>query len=391
MTFPSRYVGLEDARRRHGDRVERFGPLFFEVDPLADAVVAELAPRPRAERDRLVERCLTEGIERVDAPPSLVALFAELDRVPMWVDFSRVERGAEVILRAGILAGLVLGSYSLVAGYCSPAGNKPLAFSGRLEEDAPRRLAETSRFVEAVLAPRGLARLGAGFACTVKVRLVHASVRRMLTASPRWRRDDWGAPVNQVDMAGTILLFSHVLMDGLEKLGFAFTREEREDVLHLWRYVAYLIGVRDELRVATHVEASDLWDLLTSTQGPPDDDSRALACALLDSGVKSAPNPEALARAERMRPVGYTLSRYLLGDDFADRLGYPPAPLTAALPIVAALHRRVGRTLVRVPVARARMVDEGRRYWHDVVELALGGVPATFPMPEVLRGAPRSP
>jgi hypothetical protein len=386
MTFPTRFVELDAARRRHGDRVERFGALFCEGDPLADAVVRELAPLPRAERDALIERCLQHGVTHAgDVPASVVALFEELDHVPFWVDFQRLERGAEVVLRAGTLAGLVLGSYSLVAGYCSPAGNKPLAFSGRLEEDAPRRLAETSRFVEAVIARHGMRRAAPGFACTVKVRLVHASIRRMLEGSPRWRRADWGSPINQVDMAGTILLFSHVLFDGLTRLGFDTSREEREDVLHLWRYVAYVIGVKDELRCTTEADAVELWDLLTSTQAPPDEDSRALAKALLESQVKSARTAEARAHAERMRPVGYTLSRYLLGDDFADRLGYPAAPFSRALPFVAGAHRSITRRARSSSFVRGRMVEAGRRYWRDVVELALAGEPATFPMPDSLR------
>ncbi|MBM4356683.1 MAG: DUF2236 domain-containing protein [Deltaproteobacteria bacterium] len=391
MKFPTRFVRIDEARRRHGDRVERFGALFGEGDPLADAVVAELSSLPRAEREALVDRCLARGLEReAELPSSLAALFRELDHVPFWVDFARIERGAEVVLRAGLLAGLVLGSYSLVAGYCSPAGNKPLAFSGRLEEDAPRRLAETSRFVEAVIARGGMRRHAPGFACTVKVRLVHASVRRMLERSPRWHAADWGVPINQVDMAGTILLFSHVLLDGLTRLGFDTSREEREDVLHLWRYVAYLIGVKDELRCATEAEAASLWDLLTATQAPPDEDSRSLAKALLDSQVQSARTPEARAHAERMRPVGYTVSRYLLGDDLADRLGYPSAPMVLALPLLAGAHREVTRRARKLHLVRGRMVDAGRRYWREVVELSLAGEPATFAMPEGLRkgGAP---
>jgi hypothetical protein len=46
-------------------------------------------------------------------------------------------RGGEVLLRHGFFGGIVLGFRCLVAGYCSPAGNKPLAFSGRLREAAP--------------------------------------------------------------------------------------------------------------------------------------------------------------------------------------------------------------------------------------------------------------
>jgi len=386
MDAPTRYVRQVEARLRHGEKVERLGGRFFEGDPLADAVVEALSAYPRAERDALIERCLKQGIAAVpEAPPAVRALFLELDRVPMWVDFERMERGLAAFFRAGILGGLVLGAYSLVAGYCSPAGNKPLAFSGRLEEDAPRRLAETSRFVEAVTASGGMRRFSEGFACTVKVRLVHASVRRMLNRSPKWQREHWGEPLNQVDMAGTILLFSHLLMSGLGRLGFHTTRAEREDYLHLWRYVAFVIGVADELRATNEVEADALWDLITATQEPPDADSRALALALLESPIRSAPTPEARRRAERMRPVGYTLSRFLLGDEIADRLGYPRTALPYALPMLAALGRGATRTLCRVPRAKRQMAEAGRRYWRDVVALSLAGVPATFPMPAALR------
>jgi len=83
--------------------------------------------------------------------------------------------------------------------------------------------------------------------------------------------------------------------------------------------------------------------------------------------------------------VGYTLSRFLLGDEIADRLGYPRTALPYALPMLAALGRGATRTLCRVPRAKRQMAEAGRRYWRDVVALSLAGVPATFPMPAALR------
>ena len=68
---------------------------------------------------------------------------------------------------------------------------------------------------------------------------------------------------------------SVVVLDGLDKLGYPTTREERDDLLHLWRWVAYVIGVEDDFRFATEPEARRFWDLLATTQGPPDDDARA--------------------------------------------------------------------------------------------------------------------
>lgn len=383
MTFPTRYVRLDRARERYGARVDRLGAFLDEGDPLADAVVESLAHLPTPVRQAMVDRALDEGIAAVPgAPDALRALFAQVDRVPFWVDAARVERGGAAFLRSGLLGGMVLGAYSLVAGYCSPAGNKPLAFSGRLSQDAPRRLAETGRFVQAVSSPGGMRRAGDGFKATVKVRLVHAAVRQMLRRSPRWNTPAWGIPINQYDMSGTTLLFSYIVLDGLDKMGFRMTPEERQDFMHLWRYAGYLIGVDDELRCATEPEAVALWDLLSTTQAPPDDDSRALAHALLDSGVNAAASPEERVRAERARVVGYALSRHLLGEQYADWLGYPKTPWRHAVRVFRSMNERAGAALARatgLPFARA---DAGARYWKFVVDTGLRGVPATFAMPE---------
>ena len=131
----------------------------------------------------MLDRALREGIEAVPgAAPALRRLMAHVEEVPAWVDWDRIRRGGETFLRTGRLGGLVLGAGSLMAGYAQPAGNKPLALSGRLEQQAARRLAETSRFVWQVTRASGLRRDGDGFAITVKVRLMHARVRALLDA-----------------------------------------------------------------------------------------------------------------------------------------------------------------------------------------------------------------
>jgi hypothetical protein len=386
MHPPTRYVRLDQARARYGAKVDRLGEFLMQGDPLADDAVRALAAHPTDVRQAMVDRALDEGIDAVpDAPDALRALFAQLDRVPFWVDPERLDRGGAAFLRAGLLGGMVLGAYSLVAGYCSPAGNKPLAFSGRLSQDAPRRLAETGRFVQAVTARGGMRRRGDGFKAMVKVRLVHASVRAMLSRSPRWNAAAWGVPINQYDMSGTTLLFSYVVLDGLDKMGFRLSDDERADFMHLWRYGGYLLGVDEELRCATEAEAKALWDLLSSTQAPPDDDSRALAHALLDSGVTAARTPEERARAERARVAGYALSRHLMGEQFADWLGYPKTPWRHAVRLFQSVNARAGDSFARATGLPYARVDRGARYWKFVVDTGLRGVPATFAMPDTVR------
>src|SRR5262249_29656166 len=244
-------------------------------------------------------------------PAELRAFRNCLSELPFWADLDRARRGGEVLVRTGFFGGLVLGFRSLVAGYCSPAGNKPLVFSGRLREAASRRLSETSRFVSLVYQPGSLAPGAPGWVAAARVRLMHAQIRRILRASPRWDARAWGDPINQVDMAGTTLLFSLVLVDGLRMLGFRIEREACEEVLHLWRTAGGVLGVVPDLLCATEAEARVLWELLESTQEAPDTDSAALAVALLEAPLHEARTAEERARAERFLPVAYGIGRYL--------------------------------------------------------------------------------
>jgi ER-bound oxygenase mpaB/B'/Rubber oxygenase, catalytic domain len=386
MQFPTRYVKLDAARRRHGDRVDRFGRFFLMGDPLADAVIEALAPLPRPARDALIDRALTEGIERVpEAPAALGLLFEELDHVPFWVDFERIERGGRAFLESGILGGLVLGALSLVAGYCSPAGNKPLMFSGRLADDVPRRLAETSRFVEVVSRSGGMRRHAEGFRACVKVRLMHAAIRTALLRSPKWNTSAWGVPINQADSSGTLLLFSLTVVEGLEKLGHVMPAHDVEDFLHLWRYAGYVMGVDHELLCAARPDAVALWDLLATTQDPPDDDARALAKALIESGRLAARTADEADSAAKRIPFGYALSRYLIGDVYADQLAYPRSSWRHVFPAFRALNLEAGGRIRAFGPIENMALDAGRRYWRDVTAMALRGVPAGFSMPDVPR------
>jgi hypothetical protein len=125
--------------------------------------------------------------------------------------------------------------------------------------------------VFAVCQPDALSRFAEGFAMTVRVRLIHAQVRRLLLESGRWRDDAWGAPINQCHMAGTNLMFSVGVLDGLSRLGYRFEPVEREALVHLWRYAGYLLGVDPELLTADEIEGNRLLRLMFEFEPEPDD------------------------------------------------------------------------------------------------------------------------
>ncbi len=383
--LPSRYTHLDAARARFGDRVDRLAPYFFKVDPLADAVIEAIEAEPPRRGWALLEQALATGIDSVpDAPEAFRALFAEIDHVPVWVDWGTLDRGGELLFRAGILGGIVLGAKSLVLGYVSPAGNKPLVMSGRLQQQAARRLNETSRFVQAVCRPNGLRRHGDGLGITVKVRLMHARVRRMILRTGTWDEASLGAPINQHDMAGTQLLFSISVLEGLRALGLKISHDESESYMHLWRYVSRLIGVDSELSVTSELEARALADLIAATQAAPDDDSRALTRALLESPHEGAKTDEAKRRATITTRLGQGFVRGLLGDEMADSLGVPRTPWRYAMEVARAAAKATELARETVPGARAALIDAGHRYWDRVVEIGLAGASAEFRPPDRL-------
>jgi hypothetical protein len=380
--LPRRVHHPLEARARFGARFDALVGALRRADPPADQVIEALADRPRelarlvdlsfdTPRDPAIPRPLRELVDAASAPPA-------------WVDWRQIDAAGRLFFRAGPLGGLVLALRSLVAGYLSPAGNKPLVFSGRLKEQAPRRLAETGRFVTAVCAPGGLRSGGDGVRITLKVRLMHAQVRRLLLASDRWRLDLWSLPINQHDMLATVLLFSVVFTDGLRLLGLEIDEAEGDTYLHLWRYVGHLIGVEPELLPWSEAAARRDVDLIELTQGTPDEDSRVLTESVLRLAL-DAPGGGLSRHLEPLRAgLAASVCRRLIGAPIADQLGLPRAPLDLALPALTRAINGLERARGRLtPLATiGRRVGEG--YWKMAVDGALAGQPATFEPPQRL-------
>jgi hypothetical protein len=236
------------------------------------------------------------------------------------VDAEQCDLGGATFLRCR-LGFVALAMLSLPLIYSWPAGNKPLMLSGQLVHRASQRLKDTTRYVFSISQPRGLARFSEGFKMTVKVRLIHAQVRRLLRQSGHWQDDLWGAPINQCHMAGTNLLFSVGVLDGLRRIGYRFKPAEREALIHLWRYASYLLGIDDELLCAGEWEAHRLLDLIFTFEPKPDDDSRALVHALMETSLNYVRGfkPGRLCNAN----LCYGISRALIGDERSDALGFP--------------------------------------------------------------------
>jgi hypothetical protein len=174
-------------------------------------------------------------------------------------------------------------------------------------------------------------RYAPGFAETVRVRIMHAAVRRRLLASAEWNRDAWGLPINNTDVAyGIAGEFSTIPVRAMRDVGMHFRRDEREDVQHMWRYIGHVLGVPEHLLPATEARAKEMIEIKHLTDTPADDDSRALVRALIENGAPpELLLPPALVRfgSHAVPAVLYGFTRRWAGDEIADQLGIPDTPL----------------------------------------------------------------
>lgn len=372
--IPTRVCNFDRARKLYGARADFYVGFLMRSDDLADAVVDAFGDLAPGAGHAMIDTALARGIAAVPhAPEALRRLFAEVDEVPEWVDWDRLRLGAITYQRTGMAGSLILSAFSLMNGYHSHAATKALVFTGQLDRMARRRLAETGRFIADTIQVDGLRRNAPGFASTIKVRLVHAQVRRFLLRSGKWDSDAWGLPINQADMAATNMAFSIAVLHGTRTMGIRFSHEEADSLMQLWRYSGYLSGVDPGLLSTSEREAMEWAELIDLVQPGPDEGSRRLAAALRDVNLQRADSPLGRTIAPWLSRYHDGLTRATAGDDVADELGIPNPLWKYAVPLTYALLTPVEVLRERLPGATWMSAQVGNFIWQRAVEQELGG------------------
>ena len=357
-----------------GEAIEtRLKQALMEGDPLADAVVLWMQSLPPGDGRKLFDQALEQGIHTIKQPSeSLRELFKQLDHRPTWLDNDALNLACQTGLRSGLGGQVVLSCMALMGGYRSGAAVKPLVMTGALTSMATRRLAETSKFVVDLYNSPTLSRHSAGFKSAVRVRLMHALVRYRLTQDPKWRSKEWGTPINQADMLGTNLLFSVASLLGLRSLGFIYNKKETESTMMFWRYVGYLMGVDPELLPTTLKDGMRTAYFIGASQGNADDDSRALAAALMEVPYKHKQGmAKLLGKLEMQFRSG--LSRTFMGSLSANELKLPNTPLKYTLLFTTPLIFSGELIRLLIPGGNTIAHKMGRYLVHRHVEKTLGG------------------
>jgi len=205
------------------------------------------------------------------------------DHIPDWVDFDQIQRGIDVFLAYLPVAGCALFYRSLVGGFSIPqivqvliatrylvpshlakgsdSSLRSEASTNRDRKRSEERLIDTGGFLACCFAPlvsidseekvptaASLRPGGKGWEAALRVRVLHAKVRRALLQSKKagsgWDVERDGIPINQEDLAATLLAFSVNVLLGIETVaGRPLPESEQRDYLALWRYLGWLLGV----------------------------------------------------------------------------------------------------------------------------------------------------
>jgi hypothetical protein len=365
------------------DRMRKVG------DPVADDPVDDVRSRGGIEAVNAIMSTLVRVDQPVpeQLPPELSAYLKETLPLPEWADVRRIERGQQLFETWGLHIAVCLFCASLPSSYAAAKGVQVLHLTGRLQTDPRRRVIETGQFLIDALTVGGLDDDAKGRRAIQKVRLMHATVRHLIKAHNdrepgpwKWDRD-WGEPINQEDLAGTLLAFSCVVAEPMRRLGVQVPAKDIDAYLHLWNVIGHQLGVCDELLAHDLTEATALVDTIRRRQFKASPQGQELTASLLNLLDEMTP----------FHPFDTTippLIRHLIGNETADLLRVPPSHLVDDLGRAGRIAdwffvHAFGRS-ERYHLMSRLVRPFARDLLHGLFRLERGGDRARFEMPDHL-------
>jgi hypothetical protein len=258
--------------------------------------------------------------------------------LPAWADPQLLQQGRRFFNVYGVHIASALFTASLPLSYTAVDGAQVLIRTAELVSHTRRRIAQTGEMLLDVMGandPPGSVPFApdtASFRAPHGVRLFHAAVRHMLAHDPAYDREQLGEPINQEDLLGTLLTFSVVVLDALQRFGVPLDERDRDGYTRLWLTAGYLLGIDPDLLRSrehdgdvplTYDELVTLRDLIMQRHAGASDAGQALMAALLEEQTASLPL--------LLRGLPRATTRYLIGPTNATHLAIPNAGVTGLL------------------------------------------------------------
>lgn len=306
------------------------------ADPQADAVVAAIIEQRGPEEAFALFNILIRHIhapEPADVPQEVTDFFNNSGHLDARADPLKIKKGQELFLDFGPAMLLFLFYKSLPILYSYKDGAEVLMQTGRLARPKDndlskfaRRITETGQFLVDVMTPGNLDPGGKGIATTQRIRLIHASIRAFVGLQ-HWDSDKLGAPINQEELAFTLMSFSISLLEALEDFGADLEEDKKEGYFHVWQSLAPVLGIHPKIVPATMEEGRELMEAVIRRHGGSSEGGIILTSALIEFAKQTLPG-------KAMDVLPEVVIRHLIGDEMSDWLGVknPKGCLTFLVP-----------------------------------------------------------
>lgn len=327
MNIPTSYIeGYDKALKENPAIAKNYVAHTTIGDPLADDLIRDtisLEPKQFQRYIRLGMVGETNLEEFKSAPKTIRDFFEANEAPPDWVDIDSYKPGVKMFHNNTrlVLASMVGGT--LVEGFATNIA-KSFFLTGRLVDKGIRRLKQNNRHMLEIFMPNGMDRHNDGWVLSIRIRLVHAKIRWLLSQSPEWDHEVLGMPLSSANLGFAIASFSARTLHFLEKLGASMTEEEKASFMQVWRYSGYLMGIPESILYTNELDAVELNRIARICEPPPSIESIILASALINSAPLFAGITQ---RKERKELANYIskLSRAMIGNELADNLKYEPS------------------------------------------------------------------
>lgn len=333
VELPSVYeAGYERARRLNPDSATKYIEHTIVGDPVADAVIEALAP---FDVDQ-VHRFIHAGMEQdeqvlADAPRLLRDFFDSIEAIPSWFDSASALPGctafhsySDLFIPAFLVA--TLQNFTTLI-------SKAFYLTERVKSDhGPRRVRQNLRHVMEIMLPGALLRHGEGWKLSVRIRLVHAQIRRLIRASGDWDEAVYGVPLSGAHMGLASANFSAAQLRLAARLGARMDADARAGLMQIWRYASALSGTPEVLLFeGNEADTTEFSRVAHACEPPPGHESAAIANTLIAALPRIAGKTDPAAQAAMVDHT-YRVSRVLLGDEIADQLQFPRQRTVGLLP-----------------------------------------------------------
>ncbi len=349
FTIPTEYAeGYAKARLIDPEMADCYVEHTMVGDPLADAVVEALEALDPAEAQQVIQAGMDQDADALrQAPDAVRELFAVVDNPPSSIEYDprRALPGMRAFHRYSdiFFVGLVLKG--VISGF-STGVSKIFYMRGRTLSNL-RRVKQNTRHLVEITLPDGLDRQGDGWKLSVRIRIVHAQIRRLALTSGEWDVPADGIPVHAAHCALAATGFSAVNLAAVRQLGYDISDEETDGFMHIWRYASWLMGIPETILFDGYEDAIHTKDIGQICEPQ----TTETAIALAHGNISVVPDLMGITnegQKKRITSALFRTSRALLGNEMADHLEFPKQTTIGALAMVR-MQRRLQLLLGRLP------------------------------------------